>query len=120
MWHRCLPLLIRRTFSAIARSGALLRRPEDESADLDALARRGVGRAGGIFKSGVCSEARAAVLFRVVALQQDHFVALVAREIEPSMVRIVGEAAGLADFVAVNQIGRNEVFGSDRARITNG
>jgi hypothetical protein len=58
-------------------------------------------------------ESRTPILFRVVALQQDYFVALEPREIKPAVLRIVCETIDLADFVTVHQVGRNKVLRVD-------
>src|SRR5580658_6800399 len=101
----------------VSRSDSFLRRIEHQCAHFDAFPRRSIGTAGRIFKRTVSREARAAVLLRVVALQQNDLALFESRKVEPAMVRIVGEAIGLTDFVAIDQIGRDEVFGIDRAGI---
>ena len=76
MWHRLSPSKITVTFLYRHDQVALVRRPEDESANLDALARGRARRAGWILKRRVSGEARPSVLFRVIALQQDDFATL--------------------------------------------
>ncbi len=108
VWHRRSPDLDQARFSGRqkirARTSILSR-----GAASGALRR--------ILEGGMRGEARAAVLFRVVALEQDHLVLFQPREIEPSMVRVVEEAIGLADLVAIDEIRGHEVFGFDRSRV---
>src|SRR5260221_4920466 len=84
--------------------------PENQRAHLDALTRRRVGRAARIFERSVRGEARAAVVLRVVALQQDRLVRRHPRKVVPAMLRVVEEAEDFADALAIDEIDRHNIF----------
>jgi hypothetical protein len=81
---------------------------ERQATRLDALARRGVGRQR-IVERGVEGEPGAAVVGAVVDADQDRFVGLHLREVEPAMAGIVLDGRGLAANMRVDEIARDRV-----------
>src|SRR5215217_6791849 len=81
-----------------------------ECPDLDASPRACIGGRGRVFKGGVGGPAGAAVLRRIVNLENDGFVAALAWEPVPAMCGIVRDRIGLADPVGGAPFGHNEVF----------
>src|SRR5229473_1625598 len=82
---------------------------EGEGADFDALARRRIGRRGRILERRVHGEPRATVARRIEAFDEQHLVALHAREIEPAVTRAVGHRVDLADAVGIAPLGRHQI-----------
>jgi len=87
--------------------------PEKQGANFDTLAGGCAGTAGRIVEGGMGRIAGAAVMLGVVAFQQNRLVALKVRVVEPSMMGVIGEAIGFADFVGINEIGGDEIVGVD-------
>src|SRR5260370_41041454 len=98
---------------------AIFGRPKYECAALDTLARCCVRRTARIVKRRMCRKARASILLRIVALDQQRLVALHIREIEPATVRVELEPVGLADSVLIDEIARHVILGRDTPRVAN-
>ena len=80
-------------------------------------ARLGVGRGGRVGERGVRHEARRDVGPGVGDLQQQRLVAPHLGHVVPLMARVVLDRIGLADPVAIDQIGRHQIVGLDGARV---
>jgi hypothetical protein len=72
-----------------------------------------VRRTRGIVERAVCRKARATVLLRVVALEQEGLVGLHVWEVKPSMSKIEDEAQSFAYAIRINEIARDGIIGSD-------
>jgi len=84
------------------------------------LTRWGIGRRRWIGKRGVSGKACPPVFHRVVALQQHGFAGLQVREIEPALLRIIGDRIDLARPLLVYQVGRDQVLLFYTGGITHG
>ncbi|MBL9035394.1 MAG: XRE family transcriptional regulator [Rhodospirillaceae bacterium] len=73
-----------------------------------------------VVEGGVRGEAGAAVLRRIVALDQQRLVRPQRGEIEPAMRRVVGDAVDLAGAVGIDKIGGDEIRWLCAARIGEG
>src|SRR6266852_7469626 len=100
-------------------SHTIFGRPKYECANLNTLARRRVRQTARIVKRRMCRKARAAVLLRIVALDQQCLVPLHIREIEPTVIWIVSESVGLAHSVLIDEVARHVILGRDTPRVTN-
>ena len=93
---------------------------EHQRPQLDTLTWRGVRRRRRIDERRVRSEPRPAVGGGIVALQQQRFIGRHFREIEPAMIGIVRNGIGFATPVGIDQIGGDEIVGSNRPAIAHG
>src|SRR5579883_326301 len=118
---QCRPSCVKRGSMSAAATfmGRLAGSEEREGSDLDAFARRRVGRGRWILEGGVNGESGAAVPRGIEAFDEEHFVALHAREVVPAMTRIVGRNIYLADPIGIAPLRAYEVALLDAARIAN-
>ncbi|ABA53620.1 hypothetical protein BURPS1710b_A2437 [Burkholderia pseudomallei 1710b] len=63
------------------------------------------------------AQARAAVVERIVDLQQQYLVGAQPREVEPAVRGIRDDRIGLAHLVAIDEIARHQIVRRDRARV---
>src|ERR1700724_3728731 len=88
-----------------------------QRAYFNALARARAGRRGRVGERRVGGPAGAAVLLGIVDLEHDRLVALLAREPEPAMRRVVFDRVGLADAGGIAPLGNHEVGELHAARV---
>src|SRR5712692_10570904 len=96
----------------------LLRRKEDQRADLNTLARRGIGRTRRIRERRMGGEPRPAIGFGVVALEQDDFAGLQVREVIPAVLGVIGKRVRLTNSVRVHQVTGHYILGGNAPGIT--
>src|SRR5207249_11972792 len=90
---------------------------EAKGARLDALARRRARGRVRILERAVRGEARAPVLRGIEYLEDEGLVAPHPRKIEPAVLRVVGDAVGLAHAVRIAALGADQVLGGETARV---
>src|SRR6266851_7701539 len=100
-------------------SHTIFGRPKYECANLDTLARRRVRRTARIVKRRMSRKTRAAILLRIVALDQQCLVSLHIRKIEPAMIWIEREPVGLTDSVRIDEVARHVILERDTPCVAN-
>ena len=78
---------------------------ESQRAHFDTFTRRSIGRAGGIFKGRMRCPARAAVFLRIVALEDERFVALHLRKVKPPVIGVERDVVNLAEALWISAFG---------------
>ena len=86
--------------------------------ELDAFARRRILRRSGIDERSVRPEPGAPVGCGVVALQQQRFIDVHLREIEPPVIGMIGDRISLALPVGLNEVRRHQILLRDAGTIT--
>src|SRR6266542_2176656 len=87
-----------------------LRREKRESAYLDALTRRSLGRRSRVDEGCVRRETRPAILFGIINFEHQSFVAPHLRKIEPTMIGIVLEPVSLSHSVRIATVRYEQIF----------
>src|ERR1043166_2754470 len=103
--------------AAYAAVATKRRSTEDQRPQLDAFAWRSVRRRGRIDERAVRRESGTAIDLRIVALEQQTFIRSHLGNVEPDVRGIESDCIALADAIAMDEIGRNEICRRDAARV---